>query len=196
MLGRERHIATAWAVRLDRFVALRLLAMTIEGLTGGAGLGRPRFLANCGLSLRLTPDSARAGLARGGIHGPMTSPALAFLPAILFTVLTNAAAQIMLKRGMMSVGALDIGADGLVWTVLKVVFSPFVFLGLATFVISMASHLYVLSKVQLSYAYPFLSLAYVVVAAYSYFFFAEDLNAARIAGIGLIVAGTILIAQS
>ncbi len=126
----------------------------------------------------------------------MTSPALAFLPAILFTVLTNAAAQIMLKRGMMSVGALDIGADGLVWTVLKVVFSPFVFLGLATFVISMASHLYVLSKVQLSYAYPFLSLAYVVVAAYSYFFFAEDLNAARIAGIGLIVAGTILIAQS
>lgn len=126
----------------------------------------------------------------------MTSPALAFLPAILFTVLTNAAAQIMLKRGMMSVGALDIGADGLVWTVLKAVFSPFVFLGLATFVISMASHLYVLSKVQLSYAYPFLSLAYVVVAAYSYFFFAEDLNAARIAGIGLIVAGTILIAQS
>lgn len=126
----------------------------------------------------------------------MTSPALAFLPAILFTVLTNAAAQIMLKRGMMSVGALDIGADGLVWTVFRVVFSPFVFLGLATFVVSMASHLYVLSKVQLSYAYPFLSLAYVVVAAYSYFFFAEDLNAARIAGIGLIVAGTILIAQS
>lgn len=122
--------------------------------------------------------------------------AIAFLPAILFTVLTNAAAQIMLKKGMLAVGPLDISADGLVWTVIRVVFSPFVFLGLATFVISMASHLFVLSKVQLSYAYPFLSLAYVVVAAYSYFFFAEDLNPARIAGIGLIVAGTILIAQS
>lgn len=124
------------------------------------------------------------------------SAAITFLPAILFTVLTNAAAQIMLKKGMLAVGALDIANDGLVWTVIRVVFSPFVFLGLATFVISMASHLFVLSKVQLSFAFPFLSLAYVVVAVYAYFFFAEDLNLARIAGIGLIVAGTILIAQS
>jgi multidrug transporter EmrE-like cation transporter len=127
---------------------------------------------------------------------PAASPAVAFLPLILFTVLTNAAAQIMLKKGMTSVGVLDIAADGLIWTVLKVVFSPFVFLGLCTFVVSMASHLIVLSRVQLSYAYPFLSLAYVVVAAYSYYFFAEDMSFARIAGIGLIVAGTILIAQS
>ena len=127
---------------------------------------------------------------------PNPVPALTYLPLILFTVLTNAAAQIMLKKGMNSVGALDIGSDGLIGTVFRVVFSPFVFMGLTTFVISMASHLIVLSKVQLSYAYPFLSLAYVVVAAYSYFFFAEDIGLARLAGIGLIVAGTILIAQS
>ena len=127
---------------------------------------------------------------------PNSSPAIAFLPLILFTVLTNAAAQIMLKKGMNSVGTPDIGGDGLVMTVLRVVFNPFVFLGLATFVVSMASHLIVLSRVQLSYAYPFLSLAYVVVAAYSYFFFAEDVGLARLAGIGLIVTGTILIAQS
>jgi multidrug transporter EmrE-like cation transporter len=60
----------------------------------------------------------------------------------------------------------------------------------------MASHLVVLSKVQLSYAYPFLSLAYVVVGLYSWFFFGEDINLARIAGFGLIIAGTVLIAQS
>lgn len=126
---------------------------------------------------------------------PVTSQ-LSFLPLILFTVLTNAAAQIMLKKGMMSVGALDIAADGLISTVFRVIFNPFVFFGLSTFVVSMASHLIVLSKVQLSYAYPFLSLAYVVVAAYSYFFFAEDVGLARLAGFGLIIAGTILIAQS
>ncbi len=121
---------------------------------------------------------------------------LAYLPLILFTVLTNAAAQIMLKKGMTGVGPLDMAGDGLVATVLRVVFNPFVFAGLCTFVVSMASHLVVLSKVQLSYAYPFLSLAYVVVAAYAWMFFAEDLGLARVAGIGLIVAGTILIAQS
>ena len=47
-----------------------------------------------------------------------------------------------------------------------------------------------LSKVQISYAYPFLSLAYVVVAVYAYFVFQEDLSSpARIAGIGLHRAG-------
>lgn len=120
----------------------------------------------------------------------------AYIPLILFTVLTNAAAQLMLKRGMTGVGTLDVGGDGLIWTVFRVVFNPFVFAGLCTFVISMASHLVVLSKVQISYAYPFLSLAYVVVAAYAYFVFNEDLGAARIAGIGFIVLGTIFIAQS
>ncbi|TCR67247.1 hypothetical protein EV560_103304 [Bosea sp. BK604] len=120
----------------------------------------------------------------------------AYIPLILFTVLTNAAAQLMLKKGMTGIGQFDIQGDGIFWTVLRVVFNPFVFAGLCTFVISMASHLIVLSKVQISYAYPFLSLAYVVVAAYAYFVFNEDLTAARIAGIGLIVVGTIFIAQS
>ncbi len=119
-----------------------------------------------------------------------------YIPLILFTVLTNAAAQLMLKRGMTGLGQLDPGHDGLIATVLRVVFNPFVFFGLCTFVVSMASHLVVLSKVQISYAYPFLSLAYVVVAVYAYFFFQEDLSPVRIAGIGLIVLGTIFIAQS
>ena len=75
-------------------------------------------------------------------------------------------------------------------------FNPWVFAGLVTFVISMASHLYVLSKVELSFAYPFLSLAYVAVAIFAYFLFHEDLNNWRIAGIAFICVGTVLIAQS
>lgn len=122
----------------------------------------------------------------------------AYLPLILFTVLTNAAAQIMLKKGMMSVGDLALGGGigDTVLTVLKVVLHPWVFLGLSTFVISMASHLVVLSKVELSYAYPFLSLAYVVVAAYAFFVFGEAVGPMRMAGIACVCLGTILIAQS
>ena len=60
----------------------------------------------------------------------------------------------------------------------------------------MASHLVVLSRVQLSFAYPFLSLAYVMVGAYAYFVFGEDMSALRIAGFALIVGGTILISMS
>ena len=121
-----------------------------------------------------------------------------YIPLILFTVLTNAAAQIMLKKGMLTVGALafDGSVGGLVATVIRVVFNPWVFLGLATFVVSMASHLVVLSKVELSFAYPFLSLAYIVVAVYAYAVFKEDVNALRVAGFGLICLGTLLISRS
>lgn len=118
-----------------------------------------------------------------------------YIPFILFTVFTNAAAQIMLKYGMLKIGDLSTLSDNLLLKALQIVFTPFVFFGLCTFVISMASHLYVLSKVELSFAYPFLSLAYVAVAIYAYFGFHEDLNAMRIIGIGLICAGTLFIAQ-
>jgi len=117
------------------------------------------------------------------------------IPFILFTVFTNAAAQMMLKHGMMQLGPLSFAGVNPVLKILQIVFSPFVFLGLATFVVSMASHLFVLSKVELSYAYPFLSLAYVVVAVGAWMLFGEALTPARLGGIALICAGTVLIAQ-
>ena len=119
-----------------------------------------------------------------------------YIPFILFTVLTNAAAQLMLKQGMLNLGELSFAGENIVLKILQIVFSPWVFAGLVTFVISMASHLYVLSKVELSFAYPFLSLAYVAVAVFAFLIFKEDLNAWRIAGIGFICVGTVLIAQS
>ena len=115
---------------------------------------------------------------------------------ILFTVVTNAAAQIMLKKGMLSLGPLNLSVGNAISTVFSVVFSPWVFAGLSLFVVSMASHLVVLSRVQLSFAYPFLSLAYVIVAAYAFYIFGEDVGFARIAGIALICAGTVFISMS
>ena len=123
-----------------------------------------------------------------------------YLPFILFTVLTNAAAQIMLKQGMMhlapvTIGSLTFAGDTLVGKIGQTLLNPWVIAGLTTFVISMASHLYVLSRVELSFAYPFLSLAYVAVAVIAWMLWGEDLNVYRVAGIGLICVGTVLIAQ-
>lgn len=119
-----------------------------------------------------------------------------YIPLILFTVFTNAAAQIMLKKGMNAVGSFSFDLSNIASAFVKTMFNPYVFLGLCTFVISMLSHLVVLSRVDLSFAYPFLSLAYVVVAVYAYFVFKEDVNMIRFAGIALICFGTVLIARS
>jgi len=119
-----------------------------------------------------------------------------YLPLILFTVSTNGLAQILLKQGMIANGPLNLSASELARTIPSLALNPYVVGGLTMFVVSMASHLIVLSKVELSFAYPFLSLAYVLVAVWSFFFFGENLNAYRIAGIALICSGTVLISHS
>jgi len=53
-----------------------------------------------------------------------------------------------------------------------------------------------LSRVDISFAYPFLSVSYVLVLIASYFWFGESINTARIAGIGLICLGTVFVARS
>jgi drug/metabolite transporter (DMT)-like permease len=116
-------------------------------------------------------------------------------------VLTNAAAQVMLKQGMMNLAPIQFGpiaftADTIIGKLGMTLLNPWVFAGLTTFVISMASHLFVLSKVELSFAYPFLSLAYIAVAIASWWLFAENISGLRIAGIAFICVGTVLIAQS
>ena len=118
------------------------------------------------------------------------------LPLILFTVLSNAAAQIMLKRGMMTVGRVSLDPSFLFGSFCQIAINPFVIAGFFTFCISMASHMVVLSRVDLSFAYPFLSLAYVVVTAYAYFVFDEDVSQLRIGGIVLICLGTVLVSRS
>jgi drug/metabolite transporter (DMT)-like permease len=97
---------------------------------------------------------------------------------------------------MLTLGPISFSAETLIQRMFQIVFSPWIFAGLLTFVISMASHLYVLSKVDLSFAYPFLSLAYVAVALFAWLLFKEELGAYKIAGIAFICIGTVLIAQS
>ena len=105
-------------------------------------------------------------------------------------------AQIVLKRGMIMVGRLSLDPMSLVQSFWRIALNPFVIAGLCTFVISMVSHLIVLSRVELSFAYPFLSLAYVVVTAYAYFVFNENVSSLRVMGIALICMGTVLISRS
>jgi multidrug transporter EmrE-like cation transporter len=118
------------------------------------------------------------------------------LPFIFFTVFANAAAQIMLKKGMLSVGTMSFGLGNVTDGFVKSVMNPYIALGAVIYVLAMVAHLFVLSRIDLSIAYPFLSLAYVVTAAYAFFVFKEDLNALRCGGIVLICLGTFFVARS
>ena len=119
-----------------------------------------------------------------------------FIPLILFTVLTNFLSQIMLKKGMTSIDKFEISAVGIFSSLLNIVINPYVFFGLIMMVVSMGTHLVVLSRVEISFAYPFLGLSFVLITAYGYLVLGEAVNVWRIVGVLLICSGVALVARS
>ena len=108
---------------------------------------------------------------------------------IILGVTLNTVAQLCLKQGMVSVGAVSLELAALFDLVIKVAASPFIMLGLTCYVASFAVWLVVLSRVEVSTAYPMLSLGYIVTAVLGYYFWGESLGEYKIFGIILICFG-------
>ncbi len=114
---------------------------------------------------------------------------------IVATVILNAASQLLMKTGMSQVGQAELSGSRIAALLWSAATNPFVILGLTTMTISMATHLMSLSRFDVSFAFPFLSIAYVIVALFGHFFMGETLTATRIAGIGTIMLGTAILAR-
>ena len=119
-----------------------------------------------------------------------------FFIFIIITVVLNAASQLLMKAGMAQVGKAELSVSKVLSLLSSAVMNPLVLLGLATMTISMGTHMMSLSRFDVSFAFPFISLAYVIVAAWGYFVFGEDLNLMRISGIMVIILGTGILANS
>lgn len=123
----------------------------------------------------------------------MTLPTFMFL---LAGVLLNAGAQLLLKAGVRPLGALTVEASTLLSTGARVLTQWPILAGLACYVISVGVWLVALSRVEVSMAYPMLSLGYVVNAVAAYWLFGEALGPARCAGIAIILVGVYVVARS
>ncbi|OGT56782.1 MAG: 4-amino-4-deoxy-L-arabinose transferase [Gammaproteobacteria bacterium RIFCSPHIGHO2_12_FULL_43_28] len=115
---------------------------------------------------------------------------------ILLGVLLNAGAQLMLKAGMTQIGQFDFTLANAMPIGLKVMGNFPIMTGLTLYVVSVAVWLLVLSRVQVSFAYPMLSIGYIVNAVAAYYLFGEPLTSMRMFGIFIIIAGVYLVAQS
>ncbi len=115
---------------------------------------------------------------------------------IIVTVIMNAASQLLMKAGINQVGQAEFSTSRIVNLLLGAALNPLIVLGLIVMTISMGTHLMSLSRFDVSFAFPFLSIAYVIVAAWGYFFLGEDVNLTRVAGIATIILGTVILARS
>lgn len=116
---------------------------------------------------------------------------------LVFTgVMLNAAAQLLLKAGVTSVGEIKLTLSTILSAGWKLAFEPHILGGLTCYVISVVVWILALSRVQVSIAYPMLSLGYVVTAIAAWALLGESLSAIRITGIAVIIVGVYLVARS
>lgn len=115
---------------------------------------------------------------------------------ILTGVLLNTLAQLLLKAGMTQIGHFEFSFGNVMPIGFKVMMNVPILSGLCAYVVSVIVWLLVLSRVQVSFAYPMLSIGYIVNAVAAYYFFGEAFSIARVTGIFVIIAGVYLVSQS
>ena len=124
----------------------------------------------------------------------------ASLALILFGVFLNACAQLLLKAGVNSVtaaiGTFDYSLAN-AWPVgVRLATQWPIIGGLACYVVSVVVWILGLSRVDVSVAYPLLSLGYVLNAGAAWWLFGEALTPMRLVGIGIIIVGVVVLTRS
>jgi drug/metabolite transporter (DMT)-like permease len=115
---------------------------------------------------------------------------------ILGCVVVNSFGQLFLKKGMTSIGKIGFELGRLVPTLSSAFSNGFVLLGFFLYGISALLWMVVLSRVDLSFAYPFVSLSYVMVILFSWLLLNENLPLIRVVGVLVICLGVYLVSRS
>jgi drug/metabolite transporter (DMT)-like permease len=115
---------------------------------------------------------------------------------ILISVLAGGVGQVLLKKGMTSFGPLTLTVSQIGSILWRMVTNPYVILGLGIYGFSAILWMIALSRVNLSYAYPFASLGYVVMLLASWQLFHEDISLLRLIGCGVIILGIVIISRT
>lgn len=110
---------------------------------------------------------------------------------ISLTVLLSAYGQVILKWRMNTLGSLPQGIEKW-WFLVKALFDPYIFSSFLAAFLASLTWMAALEKFELSFAYPFMSLAFVVVLIASYAFLNEALTYQKLVGFAFIIIGLII----
>jgi len=113
---------------------------------------------------------------------------------VLISVVLGAFGQLFMKMGLKE-NPIEF-KDLLSLKLFNVIFQKYVFIGVVLYLLAVLLWFVVLSKAELSFAYPLISLAYVITAFLAIYFFGEQVTLVRWLGIVLILAGVFFITRS
>ena len=109
------------------------------------------------------------------------------LAVALVSIFLGATGQFLFRLGMLHYGKVTVTG---IWQQLgSIILTPAIFLGFTCFGVSSILWLVVISRWELSYAYPLVALGYVLAIIYGTFLLHENLTLPKILGCFLILAG-------
>ncbi len=119
------------------------------------------------------------------------------LVMLLISITLGVGGQLAIKMGIARTGDLQILLGQSVWRFAgAIIGSPLIVTGIVFYAISMIFWLLVLSRIDLSLAYPMLALSYVGVMLVSLFVLGEKVTAVRWIGAAFIIMGVVLTAST
>lgn len=113
---------------------------------------------------------------------------------VALTILFTVYGQLVLKAQVIRIGGLEATPDKLQF-LLKCLLNPWIASTYVAAFLASLSWMVAMTKLPLSYAYPFTSLAFVFVLVASAILFQETLSVPKLLGTGLIVAGIVVASQ-
>ena len=118
------------------------------------------------------------------------------LIVIVGSVVMGVVGQLVLKIGADSVGEIRLLSPGAIESLVGVASNPYVQLGIPLFIMGSMLWMVVLSRFDLSHAYPFLGLNYLLVTLMAWLVLGEQVKPTRWIAVGLVILGIALVGQS
>ncbi len=115
---------------------------------------------------------------------------------ILSGICLNAAAQLLLKAGTNAVGAIHLSMANWFATGMKLITQLPILAGLTCYVVSVVVWIIGLSRVDVTIAYPLLSLGYILNAIGAWYFLGEAMSYQRMLAIAIIIVGVAMLIRS
>lgn len=115
---------------------------------------------------------------------------------ILVSIASSVSGQLLLKKGMTGFGEVHLDSVQAAIRLLRVFTVPVILLGLGLYMAGSMFWLFVLSRAELSFVYPMISLSYVIIAFFSWIFLGEHISSYRWLGIALILLGITLVSRT
>jgi drug/metabolite transporter (DMT)-like permease len=110
----------------------------------------------------------------------------------LFSIFLSASGQLALKHGTKGVG--PVAAGDLAGRLPEILGNPFILLGFALYGLGAVLWVSAISELDLSFAYPLVSLSFVLVVAASVLLFKEQPRANHLIGCAVIIIGIWILA--